>query len=87
VLKVESIDLKKLKIMISGIYRTKKDGTKISVYFDSSNLQIRELTMEDKKRIESINRKAGKKKIIEKETKTEIKEKTKETKHDASKKK
>jgi len=75
--KVESIDLKKLRVMVGGVYRTKKDGTKIGVYFDSSNLQIKELIMEDKKRLESINRKNEKK---VKEIKTESKKITKEKK-------
>jgi large subunit ribosomal protein L24 len=78
--KVESIDLKKLRLMISGIYRTKKDGTKVGVYFDSSNLQIKELEMEDKKRLASINRK-NEKKV------KETKKITKETKENAPKKK
>lgn len=56
--KIEKIDLKKLKAIISGMYRTKKDGTKVGVYFDPSNLQITELNLNDKKRKEAIDRKA-----------------------------
>jgi len=90
--KIDSVDLKKLRVIIGGIYRTKKDGAKISVYFNSSNLQIKELFMEDKKRLESINRKAGEKKVkMIKETKTEVKKIIKEinpeTKEHVSKKK
>ena len=85
--KVELVDLKKLRVMIAGIYRTKKDGTKVSVYFDSSNLQIKELNMDDKKRIEAINRKTIAKKVQKEEKKTETKKITKETKENASTKK
>lgn len=55
--KVDIVDLKNLKIIIAGIQRTKKDGTKINIKFDPSNLQIQQLNLEDKKRIESIEKK------------------------------
>jgi large subunit ribosomal protein L24 len=92
--KVEKIDLKNVRIAIAGIFRSKKDGTKISVYFHPSNVQIKELSMEDKKRIKSIERKNIKKleektehKEIKKENKTEDKTKqTKETKNVPKKK-
>ena len=48
--KVEKIDLKKMRIIIAGIFRTKKDGSKVSVYFDPSKLQILELNLDDKQR-------------------------------------
>ena len=71
--KIEKVDLKKLRVEIDGIYRTKKDGSKTSVYFEPSNLQIKEMVLEDKKRKESLERKenksSGKKKDIEKPTK------------------
>jgi large subunit ribosomal protein L24 len=86
--KIEAVDLKKLRVMIGGIYRTKKDGTKVSVYFDNSNLQIKELNMEDKKRINAIQRKNEKKtKDINTETKKITKEKTVEAKSNVPKKK
>jgi len=55
--KVEKIDLKKLKVGIMGIHRTKKDGSKVGVWFDPSNLQILDLNMNDKLRKEAIERK------------------------------
>lgn len=55
--RVENVNLKKMKIMIAGIFRTKKDGTKIEVSFDSSKLQIIELNLEDKKRREIVSAK------------------------------
>jgi len=55
--KLENIDLKYVRVTIGGIHRTKKDGTKINVYFHPSNLQIKELNLDDKKRLEAIQRK------------------------------
>lgn len=60
--KILEVDTKKLKVLIDGIYKSKKDGTKIKVYFYPSNLQIQELNLEDKKRNEALNRKATPKK-------------------------
>ena len=40
--KISLVSLKKLRVAIEGISRTKKDGTKINVYFNPSNLQIQE---------------------------------------------
>ena len=70
--KIESVDMKKMKVIIDGIYRTKKDGSKVAVMFEPSNLQIKELVLEDKKRKASLERKASVKKI-----KTENKKETK----------
>lgn len=55
--KVDSVDLKRLRVMVEGIFRTKKDGSKVAVYFDSSNLQIKELNLEDVKRKKALERK------------------------------
>ncbi len=54
--KVVEINAKNNKIFLEGIQKTKKDGTKISVSFDASNLQIIELNTEDKKRINKSNK-------------------------------
>jgi len=48
--KINGVDLKKLRVSIEGIQRNKKDGTKVNVYFNSSNLQIQELSLGDKER-------------------------------------
>ena len=61
--KIENVDMKKMKVIIDGIYRTKKDGSKVAVIFEPSNLQIKELVLEDKKRKASLERKASVKKI------------------------
>jgi len=55
--KIENVDLKKMRVMIAGIFRTKKDGTKVSVYFNPSNLLIKELNLDDKKRVAALERK------------------------------
>ncbi len=55
--KIEIVNLKKLKVSIEGIQRTKKDGAKVNVWFAPSNLQIQELDLEDKKRRIAIERK------------------------------
>jgi len=59
--KIETVNLKRLRVIIEGIYRTKKDGTKVGVYFNPSNLQIKELNLEDGKRKQALERKAGEK--------------------------
>jgi large subunit ribosomal protein L24 len=55
--KIESVNMRKLKVLLEGVYKSKKDGTKIKVYFMPSNLLITELNLDDKKRLEAINRK------------------------------
>lgn len=54
--KVSDIDLKKLRVYLEGIQRTRRDGTKVNVTFDPSNLLIVELNLEDRKRIKSLER-------------------------------
>ena len=73
--KIAEVNMGKLKVLIDGIYKSKKDGTKIKVYFQPSNLMIQELNLDDKKRLESINRKGTIKKDSEKKKKEEKKEK------------
>src|SRR3989338_7238569 len=38
--KVTDVDLKRNRIVLENIQRTKKDGSKVNVYFDPSVLQI-----------------------------------------------
>ena len=59
--KISYLDLKKMKVGIEGIQITKKDGTKVNVKIDPSNLQIKELNLDDKKRIESLEEKTKQK--------------------------
>lgn len=78
--KIETIDRAKLRVSIAGMTRTKKDGSKVGVWFDPSNLQIKELNLEDRKRVKAIERKATaktekvEKKVMEAKTETKSKE-------------
>lgn len=64
--KTEIIDLKNKKVSITGINRTKKDGTKVGVYFNHSNVQIQNLNLEDKQRKKALERKIQNKETGEK---------------------
>ncbi|MBW2963767.1 50S ribosomal protein L24 [Candidatus Woesearchaeota archaeon] len=48
--KIERVDKKKNKILITGIELVKKDGSKVLQPIDPSNLMIIELNLDDKKR-------------------------------------
>ncbi len=65
--KVASINLKKGKVTLENIQRTKKDGTKVNVYFHPSVLQIENLNLDDKERTNILNRNKIKEKLKEKE--------------------
>jgi len=53
---VESVDLKKSKVRVSGIEITKKEGTKTTYPIDPSNLIITELSIDDKRRQKIVER-------------------------------
>ena len=57
--KIDVINNSKLKVSVAGMTRTKKEGSKVGVWFDPSNLQIKELNLEDKMRVKAIERKAA----------------------------
>ncbi|MBI2047318.1 50S ribosomal protein L24 [Candidatus Pacearchaeota archaeon] len=84
--KVDRVDLKRTRINIQGIQRAKKDGTKISVWFAPSNLQITELNMDDKERLKSKTEKSENKGQGLPNPILENKEKNKKEKKDASNK-
>ncbi len=77
--KIGIVNRKKKRVSIEGIQRKKKDGTKINVYFDPSNLQIQNLNLNDKKRIKALNRKFPEKKKAKEglKAKTQTNDKTK----------
>jgi len=52
--KIIKINLKKSSIIIEGIQIKKTDGSKVNFKLKPSNLQIMELNLEDKKRINKI---------------------------------
>ncbi len=54
--KVETVDIKKCKVLISGIEITKKDGSKAKIPLTPSNLIIQELNLEDKKRKDKLTK-------------------------------
>ena len=56
--KVNSINLKRVKVYLEGIQRQKKDGTKVNVPFHPSALQIQTLILEDKERSSALSRKS-----------------------------
>ncbi len=57
--KVSSIKLKETKVALEGIQRTKRDGTKVNVYFAPRALKIESLNVEDKERMNSLQRKSS----------------------------
>ncbi|MBT4258100.1 50S ribosomal protein L24 [archaeon] len=79
--KVVEIKIKMSKVYVEGIQVKKQDGTKVNVKLQSSNLQIIELNLEDKKRNKMINSQTS-----ETKNKTDKKE-VKEVIEDASSKK
>lgn len=84
--KISNVQLKKGRVSIEGIQRAKKDGTKVEVFFHPSNLQIKELNLDDKERLKSIERKIRKEKA-EKEQEKEKKEVKKEAEKESKKEK
>lgn len=54
--KVATIGLKRTRIALESIQRTKKDGTKVNVWFAPSSVQIITLSLDDKKRIAALER-------------------------------
>jgi len=54
--KISLVNLIKMRVAIEGIQKQKKDGTKVNVYFNPSNLQITDLNLEDKERDKALRR-------------------------------
>ena len=52
--KIISVNLKRSLVTLENIQRSKKDGTKVNVYFHPSTLLIQSLNLEDKKRLTSL---------------------------------
>ncbi|MBS3071798.1 50S ribosomal protein L24 [Candidatus Pacearchaeota archaeon] len=84
--KVSSIDLKSTLVILEGIQRKKKDGTKLNVYFHPSSLLIQSLNLDDKMRLPDKKVLEEKKDDKKEEKKTEFKDKSKEIKKNASNK-
>jgi large subunit ribosomal protein L24 len=76
--KVSSVDIKNTSIILEGIQRQKKDGTKVNVPFRPNILQIQTLNIDDKKRVDLLSRKATvqtQKKPLAKDSKQKTSEK------------
>ncbi len=90
--KIKAVNLTKLKVSIDGIQIQKKDGNKVDLWFPSSNLQITDLNLEDRRRLKKEKTKPeekveNKKEINKIETKEkEITQKTKPKKKITKKK-
>jgi len=56
--KVAAVQLKRIRVSLENIQRTKKDGTKVNVYFTPSSLQIQTLNLDDKARTQVLGRKS-----------------------------
>ena len=54
--KVASVDLKNTRVVLENIQRTKRDGSKVNVFFRPCVLQIEILNLDDKERVASLNR-------------------------------
>ncbi|MBR9698883.1 50S ribosomal protein L24 [Candidatus Woesearchaeota archaeon] len=59
--KVDKVDMKRMKVFVSGIELQKKDGSKLNLGVAPSNIMITELKIDDKKRSNILERKNGKK--------------------------
>ena len=53
---VVNVDLKKCKILVDGATVKKTDGTDVARAIEPSNVIITDLTMDDKRRIEMLER-------------------------------
>ena len=89
--KITEINMKNMKVAVENLQVTKKEGTKVNIWFAPSNLRIFKLKDEDAKRFKRIKKEAKKdvkeeKTVEKKEVKTEIK-KIKTGDKDAHKKK
>jgi large subunit ribosomal protein L24 len=58
--KISRVDLKNYKVYIEGITRKKTTGIEVQVPIHPSNLKIISLNLDDKKRVEAIERKIKK---------------------------
>jgi len=54
--KITIINIKRRRASIEGIQTKKLDGTSVNVWFNPSNLQIKELNLDDKKRSHSLTK-------------------------------
>lgn len=60
--KITSVDVKRTRVVLEGITRGKKDGSKVNVFFDPSNLTIFTVNSDDRKRFAISEEKTKEKK-------------------------
>ena len=60
--KITSVDVKRTRVVLEGITRGKKDGSKVNVFFDPSNLTIFTVNSDDRKRFATSEEKTKEKK-------------------------
>jgi len=54
--KITEVNLVKSLVALENVQRTKRDGTKVNVFLHPSNLQIINLTLDDKERLNALNK-------------------------------
>jgi ribosomal protein uL24 len=57
--KISKVNIKLERITLDGVTRQKKDGTKLSIAFHPSKVQILSLKTDDKERMQSLERNGG----------------------------
>lgn len=55
--KIALIDTKRMKVLVEGIQKSRKEGTKVNIKFHPSKLMITSLNLDDKKRAKILERK------------------------------
>lgn len=63
--KITEVELKRGRVFLENIQRTKKEGSKVNIPFYPSNLMIQTLTLDDKERVSSLQRKGIKPEKVE----------------------
>lgn len=69
--KILTLQLKKSRVSVDGINRSKKDGTKVEVWHNPSNLRITNLNREDNRRLKRRSSSIETKKVEKVEVKNE----------------
>ncbi len=77
---VRKVDLKKMKVMLEDVKKTKTDGTEVRILIDPSNLRIIEPDMSDKNRQKIVRRVEGKFEVKKQKVAKKKEEKVKEEK-------
>jgi len=60
--KILNVDRTRTRVTVEGLTRSKRDGTKISVFFHPSNVMIQTVTTSDKKRLKRVTTETKEKK-------------------------